>query len=181
MSFRRTTASPSSCPAPKTVPVFAQHESLYRAIRRATDSDPERRFPSMDELADQLTGVLHEIAAADTGHPKPRSRATSARSARSTAAGWDVALSTESVIAALGVPRVDANDPGAALLATTSGTPPAQLEQTLEHAVGGENHRSNSVEVPLRLVRAVARDRRRQGRPSAARGTRNRSFPTTGG
>jgi serine/threonine-protein kinase PknG len=59
-----------------------------------------------------------------------------------------------SVIAALGVPRVDASDPGAALLATTSGTPPAQLEQTLHHAVGESTGRSTSVEVPLRLVRA---------------------------
>jgi serine/threonine-protein kinase PknG len=154
-------------PGPDDVPVFAQHESLYRAIRRATDFEPERRFPSMDELADQLTGVLHEIAAADTGHPKPRLSSHFSPQRAIYAAGWDVALSTESVIAALGVPRVDANDPGAALLATTSGTPPAQLEQTLEHAVGGENHRSNSVEVPLRLVRAsleigAAKDARRR-------------------
>jgi serine/threonine-protein kinase PknG len=141
-------------PGPEAVPVFAQHESLYRAIRRATDSDWERRFPSMDELADQLTGVLHEIAAADTGHPKPRISSHFSPQRAIYAAGWDVPLSTESVIAALGVPRVDANDPGAGLLATTSGTPPAQLEQTLEHAVGGENHRDNSIEVPLRLVRA---------------------------
>ena len=63
---------------------------------------------------------------------------------------------SSAVIAALGVPRVDANDPGAALLATTSGTPPAQLEQTLRHAVGESNaRRSDSVEVPLRLVRAA--------------------------
>ena len=154
-------------PGPETVPVFAQHESLYRAIRRATDSDWERRFPSMDELADQLTGVLHEIAAADTGHPKPRISSHFSPQRAIYAAGWDVALSRESVIAALGVPRVDANDPGAALLATTSGTPAAQLEQTLEHAVGGENHRSSSVEVPLRLVRAsleigAAKDARRR-------------------
>jgi serine/threonine-protein kinase PknG len=147
--------------------VFAQHESLYRAIRRATDPDWERRFPSMDELADQLTGVLHEIAAADTGHPKPRISSHFSPQRAIYAAGWDVALSRESVIAALGVPRVDANDPGAALLATTSGTPPAQLEQTLAHAVGGENHRSNSIEVPLRLVRAsleigTAKDARRR-------------------
>ena len=164
---QRTAASPSSCPAPRTVPVFAQHESLYRAILRATDSDPERRFPSMDELADQLTGVLHEIAAADSDHPQPRISSHFSPQRAIYAAGWDVALSTESVIAALGVPRVDANDPGAALLATTSGTPPAQLEQTLEHAVGGENHRSNSIEVPLRLVRAslevgAAKDARRR-------------------
>ena len=141
-------------PGPDEVPVFAQHESLYRAILRATDTDPALRFSSMDELADQLTGVLHEIAAANSGHPQPRLSSQFSPQRAIYAAGWDVSVSTESVIAALGVPRVDANDPGAALLATTSGTPPAQLEQALRHAVGGENHRSNSIEVPLRLVRA---------------------------
>ena len=80
-------------PGPETMPVFAKHESLYRAILRATDPDPERRFASMDELADQLTGVLHEIAAADSGNPRAAAcRRTSARSAPSTAPGWDVPL-----------------------------------------------------------------------------------------
>ena len=95
------------------------------------------------------------------------------------AAGWDVPLSTESVIAALGVPRVDANDPGAALLATTSGTArstragaPARRRR--------ENHRSNSIEVPLRLVRgrwSWAPPRR------LVNGSANssQSFPGTGG
>jgi serine/threonine-protein kinase PknG len=141
-------------PGPKEVPVFAQHESLYRAILRATDTDAAKRFPSMDELADQLTGVLHEIAAADSGRPQPRLSTHFSPQRAIYGAGWDVPLTVASVIAALGVPRVDANDPGAALLATTSGTPPAQLEQTLAHAVGESHHRTNSVEVPLRLVRA---------------------------
>lgn len=159
--------STGQLPGPETVPVFAQHDSLYRAIRRATDPDPGRRFPSMYELADQMTGVLHEIAAADSGHPQPRLSSHFSPQRAIYAAGWDVALKTESVIAALGVPRVDANDPGAAILATTSGTPPAQLEQTLEHAVGGESYRGNSVEVSLRLVRASlelgsAKDARRR-------------------
>ena len=108
----------------------------------------------MYELADQLTGVLHEIAAADSGTPHPRLSTHFSPQRAIYGAGWDVPLTVASVIAALGVPRVDANDPGAALLATTSGTPPAQLEQTLHHAVGESTHRSNSVEVPLRLVRA---------------------------
>jgi len=56
-------------PGPATVPVLAKHDSLYRAILRATEPDPERRFASMEEMADQLTGVLHEIAAADSGAP----------------------------------------------------------------------------------------------------------------
>ena len=46
--------------------MLAKYESLYLAILRATDPDPERRFSSMEEMADQLTGVLHEIAAVDT-------------------------------------------------------------------------------------------------------------------
>ena len=59
-------------PGPETVPVLAKHESLYRAILRATDLDPGRRFSSMDEMADQLTGVLHEIAAAERDTEQPR-------------------------------------------------------------------------------------------------------------
>ena len=142
-------------PGPATVPAFAKHESLYRAILRATAADAGRRFASMEELAEQLTGVLHEIAAADSGSPKPRLSTHFSPQRAIYAAGWDVPLSAAEVITALGVPRVDANDPGAALLATTSGTPAAQLEQTLQHAVGGEQRRSSSVEVRLRLVRAA--------------------------
>jgi serine/threonine-protein kinase PknG len=142
-------------PGPATVPVLAQHDSLYRAILRATDVEPGRRFPSMEELADQLTGVLHEIAAADSGTPRPRISAHFSPQRAIYGAGWDVPLTAASVITALGVPKVDASDPGAALLATTSGTSPAQLEQALHHAFGGWNQRSSSsVEVPLRLVRA---------------------------
>jgi serine/threonine-protein kinase PknG len=125
------------------------------------------RFPSMGELADQLTGVLHEIAAAESGSPQPRLSTHFSPQRAIYGAGWDVPLTVASVIAALGVPRVDANDPGAALLATTSGTPPGLLEQTLQHAVGESNHRTDSLEVPLRLVRAslelgVAADARKR-------------------
>lgn len=141
-------------PGPDDVPVFAEHESLHRAIRRATDPEAAQRFPSMVELADQLTGVLHEIAAADSGRPQPRQSTHFSPQRAIYGAGWNVPLTVASVIAALGVPRVDANDPGAGLLATTSGTPPGLLEQTLQHAVGESANRSNSIEVPLRLVRA---------------------------
>jgi serine/threonine-protein kinase PknG len=72
------------------------------------------------------------------------------------------------VIAALHVPVVDSDDPGAAVLATTSGTPPAQLEHALHLAQGGARQgSSSSVEIPLRLVRAsletgAARDARKR-------------------
>jgi serine/threonine-protein kinase PknG len=142
-------------PGPATVPVLAKHESLYRAILRATDPDPERRFASMAEMADQLTGVLHEIVAADTNTAQPRMSNYFSPQRAVYGAGRDVAVEPADVIAALSVPVVDPTDSGAALLATTSGTPPAQLEHALHLARGGVNQaKSSSVEIPLRLVRA---------------------------
>jgi serine/threonine-protein kinase PknG len=142
-------------PGPVTVPVLAKYESLYRAIQRATDPDPEQRFSSIGEMADQLTGVLHEIVATDTNVAQPRSSNYFSPQRAVFGAGKDVPVESDDVIAALSVPVVDPTDPGAAVLATTSGTPPAQLEHALHLARGGGNQaKSSSVEVPLRLVRA---------------------------
>jgi serine/threonine-protein kinase PknG len=155
-------------PGPETVPVLAKHESLYRAILRATDPDPERRFSSMEELADQLTGVLHEIASADTGAAQPRMSTYFSPQREVYGAGRDAVVEAARVIAALPVPVVDPTDSGAAVLATTSGTPPAQLEHALYLARGGANQsKSSSVEIPLRLIRAAlelgsARDARKR-------------------
>lgn len=153
-------------PGPDTVPVLAEHESLYRALLRATDPDPLRRFSSMAELADQLTGVLHEIAAAqgagaersgggegsDGGAPRTAPKVSLHFSQTRGAFGVGRAVPTgrTDVIVALPVPSVDTSDPGAVALATTSGTPPAQLEYALRLA----DSRAGSVEIPLRLVRA---------------------------
>jgi serine/threonine-protein kinase PknG len=61
----------------------------------------------------------------------------------------------DDVIAALPVPVVDTRDPGAAVLATTSGTSPAKLEHALSLARSGAHEgSSSSIEIPLRLVRA---------------------------
>jgi serine/threonine-protein kinase PknG len=142
-------------PGPAAVPVFVEHESLYRAIARATDPVPERRFSSMHEMADQLTGVLHEIVAADTDIARPRRSSCFSPQRTVYGAGKDVPVEPANVIAALHVPVVDPNDPGAAVLATTSGTPPHQLGQALDLAMGGASQsNSSSVELPLRLVRA---------------------------
>ena len=97
--------------------VVPRHPSRHRPGSRT-------RFASMDELADQLTGVLHEIAAADSGHPQPRISTHFSPQRAIYAAGWDVPLSIGLGDRRARVPRVDPNDPGAALLATTSGTPP---------------------------------------------------------
>ncbi|MFJ2741975.1 tetratricopeptide repeat protein [Streptomyces sp. NPDC087440] len=60
-----------SLPDPDNIPVFHQYESFYRLLVRATDPDPARRFSSASEMADQLTGVLREVVALQTGRPRP--------------------------------------------------------------------------------------------------------------
>jgi serine/threonine-protein kinase PknG len=106
-------------------------------------------------MADQLTGVLHEIVAADTNVALPRKSNHFSPQRSVYGVGADTPVDAARVVAALPVPVVDPNDTGAGVLATTSGTPPAQLEHALNLARGGARLGSrSSIEVPLRLVRA---------------------------
>ncbi|MFF7324305.1 serine/threonine-protein kinase [[Kitasatospora] papulosa] len=60
-----------SLPDPDNIEVFRRYESFYRLLVRATDPDPARRFSSAAEMAEQLTGVLREVIALQTGRPRP--------------------------------------------------------------------------------------------------------------
>ncbi|MEU4268420.1 tetratricopeptide repeat protein [Streptomyces sp. NPDC026092] len=60
-----------SLPDPENVQVLRTYESFYRFLVRATDPDPARRFASAQEMAEQLTGVLREVVALQTGRPRP--------------------------------------------------------------------------------------------------------------
>ncbi|MFF4171117.1 tetratricopeptide repeat protein [Streptomyces sp. NPDC001744] len=60
-----------SLPDPEDVPVFRTYESFHRFLVRSTDPDPARRFSSAQEMAEQLTGVLREVVAVQTGRPRP--------------------------------------------------------------------------------------------------------------
>ena len=59
-------------PARDEVPLFERYESFYRLLVRATNPRPAQRFSSVEEMADQCRGVLHEILAEQTGSPSPR-------------------------------------------------------------------------------------------------------------
>ncbi|MEW2633423.1 tetratricopeptide repeat protein [Streptomyces sp. NPDC048389] len=58
-------------PDPENIEVLRTYESFYRFLVRATDPDPGRRFASAQEMAEQLTGVLREVVALQTGRPRP--------------------------------------------------------------------------------------------------------------
>jgi serine/threonine-protein kinase PknG len=56
-----------SLPSPDDVNLFAEHDSLYRLLLRATAPRPEDRFQSAEEMRLQLLGVLREVSAAGSG------------------------------------------------------------------------------------------------------------------
>jgi serine/threonine-protein kinase PknG len=66
-----TTLFAHSLPGPEHIGVFRRYESFHRLLVRATDPDPRRRFASAEEMSEQLTGVLREVVALQTGVPRP--------------------------------------------------------------------------------------------------------------
>ncbi|MFD0364888.1 tetratricopeptide repeat protein [Nocardia sp. GCM10030253] len=143
-------------PGPATEPVLAKYDSLHRFLLRATDADPEARFSSMEEMADQLTGVLREVLCTDDGVPRPGMSAYFGPPRAVFGVGADAVVSPSAVVVALPVPLVDPGDSGAALLATTTGSTPAELETAFEAGLRSVvTKRGESAEIPLRLVRAA--------------------------
>ena len=55
-----------SLPAAESVPVFAEHDSLYRWLLKGTAPRAQDRFQSAEEMRDQLLGVLREVIAANS-------------------------------------------------------------------------------------------------------------------
>ncbi|WP_308163137.1 serine/threonine protein kinase [Nocardia alni] len=58
-------------PPATDIPVLQQHPSFERLLLRATAPAPGDRFGSASEMAEQLTGVLREVVAAEDGVPHP--------------------------------------------------------------------------------------------------------------
>ncbi len=58
-------------PSAVSDPIFAQQESLYRFLIKSTAPDPDDRFQTAEEMAEQLLGVLREVVAEETKQPRP--------------------------------------------------------------------------------------------------------------
>jgi serine/threonine-protein kinase PknG len=151
-----TTKFKTTLPSPDAVPLFALFGSYYRFLRRATHTDPDRRFLSAEEMADQLTGVLREIMALGTGKPRPGASTVFGPESRTFGvqlvvpeAGASVPLpGAAEVVAGLPIPQVDTDDPAAGVLATTTALDPRGAIEALAGAP------RESIEVRLRIVRA---------------------------
>ncbi|NNH73173.1 protein kinase [Nocardia uniformis] len=143
-------------PDPDSAPVLAKYESLHRFLLRATDSDPHARFVSMDEMADQLTGVLREVLSLDDGKPRHGMSTRFGPPRGVFGIGEEPPADPPEIIAALPVPLVDPGDSGAPLLAATTGTTVAELDREFSIALRAVvTSSAETVEIPLRLIRAA--------------------------
>jgi serine/threonine-protein kinase PknG len=156
---------------PDGVPLLAEQESFARLLRRATHRDPDRRFGSAAEMAEQLTGVLREVLAVGDGVPRPalstlfspevQAIGTSAELAPADPAGRVTQMAAPpaaEIVAGLPLPQVDRSDPAAGYLATFAGLNPAQRIVALTLAVAGDptipREVTGSAETRLALARA---------------------------
>jgi serine/threonine-protein kinase PknG len=139
-------------PASSEVELLAAHPSFARLLRRATNLDPNHRFGSAAEMAEQLEGVLREVRALQEGRPFPAASTRFGPELRVVGAEADIFLTTGpdpvAVALALPDPQVDPADPHAGLLAAISAEGPDEIERVLVALP------DPSLETRLRVVRA---------------------------
>jgi serine/threonine-protein kinase PknG len=147
MDFKPYGAYEYALPAPSDAPVLKENEGLYRLLLRACHRDPDQRFQTADDMADQLHGALREIVAFKEG-PKP---------AESTIFTGDDADDQEGAAAPLvrllPMLKVDATDAAASLiLAAAAITRPERRLAALRDIAA---KKPDSVEGKLRLADAL--------------------------
>lgn len=153
-------------PTPDDEPLFAHNMSLYRLLRRATSPDPKQRFADVRTLETQLYGVLREFLAVhrDEQFPAQHSLYSPQRSTFGTkhlvyrtdqlidGVERNVRITSEEINAALPVPLLDHDDPGAGLITGSSYSEPSEALETMRQAM---SEFPKSSEIPLALVRSL--------------------------
>jgi serine/threonine-protein kinase PknG len=140
---------------PDVVQLLSDQESFARALRRGTHPDPDRRFGSAGEMAEQLTGVLREVLAVADGTPRPAfstlfspELAAIGADLSPGASGTVPAPAAMEIIAGLPMPQVDRSDPAAGYLATFAGLDPDNRAAALFAAVRGAGEVGGGAGVP---------------------------------
>lgn len=122
-------------PTPLAEPLFAQQESLYRFLLKATAYYPEDRFQSADEMAEQLLGVLRETVALETATPRPAVSRVFAGDPLALTASPDFAPITASP-EHVPLPLLDTTDPAFNALIPALAIPQPELRKVrLKHVV----------------------------------------------
>jgi serine/threonine-protein kinase PknG len=151
MDFRFQSAHEHSLPPPSEQPVLAQHDSLYRFLLKATATDPDERFQSADEMAEQLAGVLREVVAGTTP-PRPVESTLFFGDLSALHDGSDAGIDTAGPLL---LPELKTNpeDSGANYLLTLAAvTDPERQAVVLQDSL---RRFKDSVELPLRFARSL--------------------------
>jgi serine/threonine-protein kinase PknG len=110
--------------SPADEPLYAEFDSLYRFLERATAVDPDDRYADAREMAGQLEGVLREVVATRTGEPAP-GRSTMFAAPRRTSTGSPTRR-------ALPAPAVDPSDPAAGVIQSVAHLRPEDALRAVE-------------------------------------------------
>ncbi|MEU2121469.1 serine/threonine-protein kinase [Nocardia niwae] len=162
-------------PDPADEPVLARYETFHRLLLCATDPDPRRRFPSARAMSTQMSGVLREILALETGteHPQlstvftpPRASFGTEELISQTDAYTDgrprsSMLDALEVVAGLPIPLLDPADPSAPLLSAAVHPEPSHaleaLREARERAAADPGNAPETLDLELTLAEARVR------------------------
>lgn len=140
-------------PSPVDEPLFDTWESLYRFLLKATADHPDDRFQTADEMAEQLLGVLREVVTVTERSPRPTA-STHFGGDRLAGLLLDDASTTGADWRSLPVPKVSADDAGAAFLYDLPEVAPLDTIALIDEAVTAGTV-PDSVEVRLRTAREL--------------------------
>ena len=136
-----------SLPDVAAEPLFQKYESFYRLLIKGTAENPDDRFQSVDELSDQLNGVLREVVAVDTRQARP------SVSNRFTGDRWQPKTGSGLSINDLPDLKPNLEDPAASFLAEiVTDDPVSALTKITAELDSGRV--PDTIEVKLRAVRA---------------------------
>ncbi|WP_396125071.1 MULTISPECIES: serine/threonine protein kinase [unclassified Corynebacterium] len=155
-------------PTPDEEPLFAHYLSYYRLLQRALAPDPAARFSSVHEMETQLYGVLREYLAIHKSlqYPAQHSLFSPQRSTFGTkhtvfktdqlldGTVRNASITPAEVVAALHIPLLDRDDPGATMIAGSNYAEPSEALETMRGALQLEEF-GGSKEIPLGIVRSL--------------------------
>jgi serine/threonine-protein kinase PknG len=136
-------------PSAQSDSVFAQQESLYRFLLKATAPAADDRFQNAEEMAEQLLGVLREVVAAETKTPRPATSSLFDGDRLAVTAGGDFSPIKPSY---LHLPNllIDPKDPGFNVVLNASMT--TNRDRRIEQLKQVIKQLPTSIEAKLRLA-----------------------------
>ena len=140
-------------PPAEEQPVLGQYESLHRFLLKGTQADPDQRFQTADEMAEQLAGILREMVSTEQNVAHPSESTLFGGDAMRLRTSDDEAGSKPGPALIPGL-KVDIEDKAAQFILANAGGSQAPEQQVLlyEHAV---RQYPKSIEARLRLAKSL--------------------------